>query len=218
MDLSEPEQRRADMNSIGRKIKLSEMMILVAATAIGLCGSMMICDDPELGWLTKDWIFPTRIRHIFYPFFVYNLLYVLSPIGAVWSLALSVFALRKPRPAIHELANQPGVAACWAATLTMAITCGLTAWMYYRVGELNWDNLSRMHHVKFSNDVFLSDMVIRAMDNSYDPIGCSICSVWAIAAIGKRWSPEASWIDRTGLCLGVIWIMFMILRAVETPL
>ena len=33
-----------------------------------------------------------------------------------------------------------------------------------------------------------------------------LLSCWAILALGKRWSPEPTWIDRMGRFLGASWI------------
>ena len=38
-------------------------------------------------------------------------------------------------------------------------------------------------------------------------IGCAVLVAWTIQAIGGRWRPEPSWIDRAGRLLGAFWIM-----------
>jgi hypothetical protein len=34
----------------------------------------------------------------------------------------------------------------------------------------------------------------------------AVAATWAVLAVGGRWRPERSWLDRLGLLLGVYWI------------
>jgi hypothetical protein len=38
--------------------------------------------------------------------------------------------------------------------------------------------------------------------------GGAVAAGWAILALGRRWRPERSWIDRLGAALGAYWILF----------
>jgi hypothetical protein len=179
----------------------------------------MIWGDPNTYNFAQNQVFPTSFRDVPWTFcYLYNWMYVLSPEGTSWTVALSLLALRRPRPEICHLANQPGIAGCWAASITLAISCGLSALNSYRLGHFEWELLARVRRVEFSSDVTIPDLFVYIFSDSFRPIGCSVCSIWAMAALGKRWSPGANWLDRTGLVLGIAWVAFMILQIVEQML
>ncbi len=205
------------MNPADRKCNLLDMMVLTAASAIGLSGAMLLWQSNCLFNFTNNRTVPRGLRDIPWTlYYLYNWLFIFSPLGAAWTVAVSLLALRRPRPIISELANQPGIAACWTATMAMAIACGLSIWTDYRGGNYGWEIFQKIRPDE--TDTILSDVIYWVIDDAFRPIGCSVFCVWAIAVLGKRWTPAANWIDRTGICLGFLWIFFMVLLVVEEPL
>jgi hypothetical protein len=205
------------MNRIDRRFTLLDAMALVAATAVGLSGAMVVWMSPNLENFTNNtpYIIIRRWQDLRWTlYFLYNWLYILSPVGAAWTVALSLLALRKPRLAISQLVDRPGVSACWTATLVMMISCGLFVYHEYRMGNYGWEIFQKMRPDDF-RDIALPEVFFDMISDSFRPIGCSVFSVWAMAVLGKRWSHEANWIDRSGVCLGMTWVSFMILLVVE---
>jgi hypothetical protein len=200
--------------AITRKLTLLDSMVLVAATAVGMAGAVAIWRSEDMSNFTNNRIFPASLSLIemkILPYYIYNYSYISSPIAATWTVAVCLLAFRRPRPALHQLIDQPGVAACWAATLTMMISISLSIWEKYRLGYIG-------HIRQYTLDITTYDALIWSFDESFRPVGLAVCSVWVIAAIGRRWLPEPNWLDRTGRCLGVIWIVSTLLAVAERPL
>src|SRR5688572_1408417 len=90
-------------------------MVMVAATAIGLKGSIFIWHD---GW-PITWINWQDVSRATQECF-----YLAIPCLASWTLALSFLALKRPRDSIRRLTRQPGVVGCWAASTALLFDQG----------------------------------------------------------------------------------------------
>jgi hypothetical protein len=165
---------------IRRRFSLSDAMILVAATAMGLGGILTYSPDyytwsyapiPPSPWLA--WSSVVLAHWAFY----------VSPLPAAWTLAALVLGLRSPRPPLHRLMRQPGAVAGSAAT--MLILIGVVHYL------LDLHNPS-WHEIPFEYTSF--------------SVGSGVGAAWLTLALSRRWSPEPSWVDRLGRGLGVYWI------------
>ena len=108
-----------------RRFGLCDAMVLVAATAVGLASFPYTFGDlskyaikllklvGDLAAPQRDW--RDRVVSVYYIFAQFAGL--LLPFCSAWSLALIILRLRQPRPALREIAVQPGAVACGSALL-----------------------------------------------------------------------------------------------------
>jgi hypothetical protein len=111
----------------------------------------------------------------------------------VWTLALSVLALSQPRRPLRRIARQPGVLACWAASLALATAVLLEVLPWLRRGGSELD------------------FMVRVLPSAFRPMGCAVVAVWVIEAVSGRLRPEPSCLDRLGRLFGMMWIIAMLI-------
>ena len=175
----------------GRKLTLSDAMIVGAATATALAVTRR-ADLWDYSW---TWSEPYRdiLCHIRWNCFG------ASFVIAAWSLAFLILRLRRPRPMLRRLARQPGMVACTVATVVL----GIKLINYLSVaGVLAIDLSSATAWYYLSEEVSSDEFPFVPSE-----VGCAVAAAWTIQAIGGRWRPEPSWIDRLGGLLGAFWIM-----------
>jgi hypothetical protein len=177
----------------GRRFKVLDAMILVAATAIGLAltqrlspGTLTLSYDP-IGpmsarwgspWTARDWaLWAVKTSLNRYHYFL--------PLVATLTLTVLSLRMAPPRPRRARLFRQPGVVACLAAV------CGLGLWVPLPA-------ILAMRATR-REDPPLALFAIAAAS----AVGAS----WLILWMGRRWRAEAGWIDRAGRALGVVWLV-----------
>ena len=182
-----------------RKISLSDLMMLVAMTGLGLSCYVFVddalfrgqryifglFDRPLGGWDSIRVI--ERVKGVFG---------FLLPLLGAWALALPVLRLRKPRPAWRRLNRQPGFTACIAALAGMAFCAGVAGLAVL----LRWwvDGQTQLGSRFWYRTPVLDDLIIYA--------GVSVAGVWATQIVTGRWRKSADWIDRLGRFLGGLWV------------
>ena len=194
----------------GRRFLLSDAIVLVLATAVGLAvvrpyyATMTLLDwappipqaAPFNGWIKGLW----------------GCLVLAAPLVMAWTLAILALRLRRPRDRWIRLVRQPGLVAGLMAASVLAWRLLGFATMYPRVigrprlniltvrsGALSgiWGGGWPPDHLLFETDHFLDTMAI---------IGVAVASSWILLLASGRWRPERSWIDRAGRVLGWFWI------------
>ncbi len=199
-----------------RKFLLSDVIVLVAATAIGLA-----VFKPY-----HDVLFPPR----FIPFFpsgtpftgwingMWTCVILASPLPMAWTLAFLALRLRRPRVRWRRLIRQPGLVAGLSAAFVLVWRLSGFATMCARViGEPNLAIWVVRYREKggsmaawppgwllFDTDHFLNTMAM---------IGVAVASSWMLLLLSGQWHPERSWIDRAGRVLGCFWIAILPLTA-----
>src|SRR5205823_256298 len=108
------------------------------------------------------------------------------------SLGFPAIRLVRPRPRWARLMRQPGMAAACAAWVVIVThLAGMAAvWL---------------------NDPQRPARPIAAPLRSFWyvyrlPVGPAVAAVWLALALGGRWRPERSWVDRLGRAIGWAWI------------
>lgn len=194
-----------------RKFLLSDAILLVAATAVGVAlfrpyqrvmtpvrWSPLLGAPGFTGWINGLW----------------SCLVLASPFAAVWTLAILILRLRHPCPRWSRLLRQPGLVACLAAALVLAYRLLGFATLWVRVHgqsylaiwfvRLRSSQYVRMqwpwHNLLFDIDHFLNTMGM---------MGLAVACGWMLLLASGRWRPERSWIDRAGRVLGWFWIAIL---------
>jgi hypothetical protein len=201
-----------------RKFLLSDAIVLVAATAIGLAlVKPYYAVMPPLRWTPP---FPFGSRFLGRMEGVCVCLVLASPFVAAWTLAILGLRLRRPRAHWRRLVRQPGLVAGLMVALVLILRLVGFATMCARVmGQSNLGirnvtsigggGIGRLSgafmglppgYLCFDFDHFLNTMAM---------IGVAIGSGWMLLLVSGRWRPEPSWIDRAGRVLGWFWIAIL---------
>ena len=181
-----------------RQITIVDGMILVAVVAVGLWLSAMnfipwframlsIPPDVWAGnpvWLAWHWG-SLLARHT-------------QPMVAVLTLGVLFARLSHPHPALRRLVRQPGFAACVAGTLAVLVTGGL--------------NVATTNHGFVVGHQFQGYVWVALFPQGFEP-GVAVAACWLLLALGGRWHPEPSWIDRVGRGLGIYWMTMILITA-----
>ncbi len=165
-----------------RRFTITDAMILVAGAAVGLSGMRAL----YAGWL---WPPPA------YPGHFGDWALVGPPTCVVAALAVTILLLnvRRPRPRWRRLVIRPGVIAC-AATVAGIL--------------LGW-----------GHSLLFKTLVAGGRSQSFTWVGGGfewsaaardvpefVMGAWLALWLSGRWSPDPTWIDRTGRVVGVFWI------------
>jgi hypothetical protein len=194
--------------STPRRFRLSDAIILVAATAIGLFVVRPYAAVASIDWsppfASAPWI-------VGWAWCVWNCLALAFPIAMAWTLSIVGFRLRPPRPSWRHLVRQPGFVAVLTATLVLVVRlCGFVTMCLRVVGQpsLYIAYVGRTGGggartglppgaLYFELDHILTTMAL---------IGVSVGASWILLLASGAWRPERGWIDRTGRALGCFWI------------
>jgi hypothetical protein len=166
----------------GSRPRLGQLMLLIAAVAIGIVGTRN-CDS-EMRAIQID------RRNLV------NWIVLPSPLLMSLATALMAAALLPPRSRLSELCRRPGFTACWVTTLVMAIEAVV-------MFAMNPDGL-------ISFDRFIQCFNFRYFWPTTGQIGFGVLIAWTTLALAGCWRPEPNWIDRSGRVLGVVWIIAFI--------
>lgn len=161
-----------------RPVHLADIMLLVAATALGLVGTRLCY--LQMRQIQTDLFHPE------------NLVVLASPTMAAVSLALLISECTLRRRKFSDLSRCPGFAANGVTALVMAL-------MFVHRLALN------PHTLRGFRIITLFDYGFFWPATSEVGEGVLVC--WITLACTGCWRPEPTWIDRTGRVLGVVWII-----------
>jgi hypothetical protein len=134
-----------------------------------------------------------------------NTLSLVANLGAhavvMATIAVLTMRLRYPRPPFRRLACQPGFVACCAVALTLALSD-----LEY-LGRVSIQGVDNPFQRGFSSELF--NVVLDGFGYSFTRNGYAVSATWLMLALGSRWRPESSWIDRIGRAIGVFWIVMI---------
>jgi hypothetical protein len=199
--------------SPGRRLHLIDAMVLVLATAGALAADRWLeaTTNGAISWSNLAEICDsyrqqpeiTIDNHADLADVVFGLSFELAiltlPLFAAWTVALIPLHLRAPRKRMRRLANQPGVVAVCAASLSFVVgalyACAL--WVVNRPGPCT---------AALAGDEWRLSL---ALAPSYP--GLAVVASWATLVLGARWRADRGWLDRLGRALGVYWIAIAIL-------
>ncbi len=175
----------------GRKFTILEMLVMIAAVAVGLAWSRYY--ERYVNW---EWHLiapddePSHQCVEIVKWWVDGLSYCLVVVS------ISLFILRvvaRPRRRIRHLARSPGLVAGGAVllTVTLDILYALFGFMVsLREGPF-YDSFCEFTYLTISDR---------------NP-GLAVAVAWTLLASSARWRREAGWLDGMGIILGAIWIL-----------
>ena len=111
------------------------------------------------------------------------------------TLAVLLLAYYREKPPRHRLGRKPGYVA--SASATMGI-------LLYVVFALTHRALTPPVGITGANYLSLVLVAFPAYG------GMAVAGAWVALALGRRWRPEASSIDRLGRFLGAFWILLIV--------
>ena len=192
-----------------RSFSIFDGLVLLAATMLGLAWSRGVDELRDLGpygvavlanhrgWIGRGWF----------------LLKPYSACLASWTIAVAALALRKPRPDLARLVLQPGVAACFAACLALAVEAARAAHLTLRMIVLNgWSLNEKVPLVGDEGWHAADSMIPRVIPQE---IALAVAVAGLLLVLGKLWHPALYWIDRVGRILAILWVFFAVLAALE---
>jgi hypothetical protein len=174
-----------------RRFRLSDAIVLVAALAISMAihrtyWTLLHYHPPQAAFDPR-WLISEIVGA--------STIYVL-----ILALTLVILARVSPRPHREVLAIRPGFMACLvllAASAPMAILSPMS-------------DLGEMPGLPF--DI----LTVRTIRKVFIVGGIAVASCWFTMAMGRRWAPEPSWIDRLGRIIGLYAISAYPLRLLLT--
>jgi hypothetical protein len=177
--------------SIRRRITLLDLLVLIAATGVGLALLRISIKGIEArplgsyaGALIASYITAGQTYA--------------SCLLAPWSPALLALSIRRPRMSFRRLAHSPGFIACAAATAGVALYSAVCL-SQFAVGKL------ALNPAAFSR--------ITATFAHYAPL--MVAGAWLSLALRSRWRSETSWVGWAGRALGIGWIGLFLLGSLR---
>ncbi|MDG3007850.1 hypothetical protein [Paludisphaera mucosa] len=162
----------------GRPFRLVDVLILTAATGVGLAGARWVYEEilfQEFSLVPAGILLAPAM-------FAW-------PVMTAWMAALIPIRLIAPRPPRRRLAAQPGMAAACSTSLVMAFAA-VVALVVPLMMSSAWMGLR-------------ADLIEARILGIPAAVSLAILSSWTTLALGGRWRPEPSWIDRLGRLLAV---------------
>jgi hypothetical protein len=185
-----------------QQLTLRDVMPLIGSAAIGLAGYRFATRGLFRGWfqLTDGGIWGrSQISAFWLVGYCVQLVSLLIPFAAAWTLVLPMLRVRPPRKSWRRVWAQPGMAAClaagfgwlWSASgLALARLSGVAAPTIH----IHAQNNERWMQHYFADEVFMY-------------VGLSVSAIWAFLLCTGRWRRPLDSIDRLGRIVGVMWIL-----------
>ncbi|OJW22268.1 MAG: hypothetical protein BGO49_07225 [Planctomycetales bacterium 71-10] len=201
-------------NRDSRRFSTFDLMILVAAAAVGL-------------WLKRHsapYLWPGGPKYgPESPVYVaWEGALELSPFLIPLAPTLVVLHLRRPRPSLRRLSIRPGFAACLAATVGLGVGALMQALREVVALMTRTGAIAKLPSPPFMTwpagtlDVpepmgattnCLSRIILVPIESGHAPaIATAVIATWAMLAVGGRWRPRPTWLDRVGRLIGLAWL------------
>ena len=167
-----------------RRFTLLDVMILVAATAVGIAAARgyLGAEGRACVWTNPSWDF-YRVR-----------IAAAAPCLTAWGLALLGLRLGTPRRRLRRLIWQPGFSACLAEMVGVASALLRSALPPYQMMTQD------------QQDIWILMLVVKLAPS----VVPAIATTWLLILLGGRWRRRSDWIDGAGRMLGLAWfVMFL---------
>jgi hypothetical protein len=162
-----------------RRFSLLDVMVMIAATAIGLAFDRVVWLGTPL-WNGTN---PMTSRDL-----TLRAIALSVPVAAIWTIATVLLHLRHLRYPLRRMLRRPGMAASCAATVALVLGGGLAA--------------CTMEGASVGLEgalVFGCGLPVMA--------GSAVAAVWTLSMMVGRYRPVADWLDRLGRLMGLYWVL-----------
>jgi hypothetical protein len=186
-----------DPSRANRGLRLADLMGLIASTAVGIAlVTGFLADTHSLPGVDREWGWE-QLEGLYASVLVLMALTV--------GLALSwIGRLRRP---LRLASQSPGAIACLvASTVLIAVAYHLA--VNYATEQVAMDRQSVFWRIGYWRAI---------IGLAPTAIGVLILSGWNLVAVGGCWTPEPTWIDRSGRVLGLCWIGWAVIDGVIIP-
>jgi hypothetical protein len=182
-----------------RPLQIPDMLILIAASGVAIAlmkrhwDVYLPAEIPGFGMSGLPAVLLARARVGIVHFGPY--------VATAAAVAFLAIRLRGPKPSWPRLTQQPGLVACAAMALMVAL------------GEVEY--LARVLMRGVDNPFrsgFSYETVLVLMDGirySFAYNGHAVAAAWLTLAIGARWRPAPDWVDRCGRAVGFYWLLMI---------
>jgi hypothetical protein len=175
-----------------RKFGLLDAIILVAAAAL----SCFWWRRFKVYYLSPDFSVTNPSQFFFAVSVVRRGFSGMFPVLAPFTFALIPLRALRPRPSWRRVMCQPGAVACLTAGLTFSI-------QFTRQFVPEAANLI-FHEVPLSTGLSMDYWAPAYCEST--TFGLVILAAWLPMALGRRWRPEPTWVDRFGRLLAFAWV------------
>ncbi len=165
-----------------RRFSLLDAMALIAATAAGLTIDRCFWSDMH-GW---DGAVLKHYRDLTFAGTILSV-----PFAAMWTVAILALQFRRPRYRLRRLLGRMGTAACYAATVALALGAGLVI-CAMRGGSVSFGSRMIMGY----------GLPIMA--------GSAVTAVWTFLIIVGAYRGTSDWNYRLGRLVGIYWMMSLL--------
>ena len=170
------------MRRRARRFSLLDAMALIAATAAGLTIDRCFWSDMH-GW---DGAVLKHYRDLTFAGTILSV-----PFAAMWTVAILALQFRRPRYRLRRLLGRMGTAACYAATVALALGAGLVI-CAMRGGSVSFGSRMIMGY----------GLPIMA--------GSAVTAVWTLLIIVGAYRGTSDWNYRLGRLVGIYWMMSLL--------
>src|SRR4051794_7772774 len=169
-----------------RPARVSDILIVVAATAVGLAIYKLVVenilwDKDILGRLfTAPVVWKSGlvvVRGV-------ELIGPTLPFTCAWTCTLIVLRLRAPRPPAHRLWRQPGLVACIAAAIGLA-------WAAFGLGAVLLVDRMTSNTLVSNARLWLFHFLVEEL---FPYVGLAIATGWIVLALSRQWTRPVDWI------------------------
>lgn len=185
-----------------RPFNLGDLMALVATVAVGFALQRWVTASIHHGLSMQP--ANSRWSTVYLGSWV-DILCLGKPSQYAWAATLGLVACRwrRPRPPARRLLRQPGAVACLAVVAATPLGFAL---YWAQVG---------LHVADPDSPLFLRNNL--AWDAAARWAAPAVVGSWVALALGGRWSPERSWLDRAGRILGCFWMIHLPISQLAGP-
>ena len=192
---------------IRRELRLSDLLLLTAATAMG-CGLAMVFNREMEGEIQRAFENLSSLlqirswqelrlvieRNLMGSYLLVSLILITLPFAMAWTLAVIPLLLTGPRLRLRRCVSQPGFMSICGFCLSLTVLA-LPLGVMSVVARLLQTPNTRLVAL---DAVLLLDLPIHA--------GAAVSAAWLTLILGRRWRTSSDWTDRLGRTMGAYWI------------
>jgi hypothetical protein len=165
------------------RLTLTDVLVLIAAAAVGLAADCYLWSDAALGFEVRSWRTSTLpdLRSLVGCGIVLS-----TPPAVMWSAATVALHLRRPRERTRRAVRRPGMAACCASSSASVIGIGVAG-----CAALGRNDISARLLLSYGLPLMA---------------GSAVAAVWLVLVLSRSWNSSSLWPDRLGRLLGGYWL------------